>query len=254
MKRIKLSAVIGSVFVMTFFLCVSFASCNNETEVADVPERFSSDLNKLSDNLCQLIDAKNLMTRSGVDSTLCINTTEFDAQFQQFVTQYDLTSDLTPAERTALTLSENEWMELMANEDAFLSYIAENKTVEFQQLFEEILSGSINTITVNSIIQNNNLKLNEKLLLTMQLDIAQNTPIDLGPTDYMISVCDKRYARAIRSCQIQFGTAIVGAFGASLTSGGLGLLVGGAAVINYLNCIDDANEAYEDCLEDHAEK
>lgn len=251
MKRIKLSAVIGSVFVMTFFLCVSFASCNNETEAADVPERFSSDLNKLSDSLCQLINTKNLFTRGVVDSISCINTKEFDAQFQQFVSQYDLTSDLTPAERTAVTLSENEWLELMANEDNFLSYIAENKTVEFQQLFEELLSGSINDITVNGIIQNSNLKLNEKLLLTMQLDIAQNTPIDLGPTDYQISVCDKKYAKAIRSCQIQFATAIAGALGASVASGGLGLLAGGAAVISYFNCIDDANNAYEDCLKDH---
>lgn len=253
MKRIKLSAIIGSVLVMTLFLCISFSSCNNETEVTDVPENFSIDLNELSDNLCQLIDSKNLITRGIGDSTLHIKAMEFDAKFQQFISQHNLTLDLTSTEREALTLSENEWMALMADEDAFLTYIANNKTPQYQKIFEKIISGNINTITTNSIIQDNDLKLNEKLLLTMQLDIAQNTPIDLQPiVDNQISVCDKRYARAIHSCQIQFITAVGGAMAASIASGGLGLFTGGIAVINYFNCINDANNAYQDCLEDHA--
>lgn len=252
MKRIKLFGINGCVSMLAFFLCVSFLSCNNEAEVADVPENFSTDLCKLSDNLCQLIATRNHVTRSDKNSTLCIKAAEFDALLLQFVSKYDITSDLTPAEVNALILTEDEWIELMGNEDAFLSYIANNKTAQFQQMFEKMLSGNTNDININSIVRDKSLKLNEKFILAMQLGVAQDTPIDIDIDDPQVSVCDKRFARAVQSCQIQFATATVGALATSMASGGLGIFAGGLAVVNYFNCINDANNAYEDCLEDHA--
>lgn len=252
MKRIKLYAIIGSVFAMTCFLSISFASCNNETEITNEPEHFSRDLNELSEKFCQLMDSKSFTTRGEGNSSLSIKTQEFDMQFQQFLSQHDLTVDLTPTERKSLTLAENDWMTLIADEDAFLTYISENKTPQFQKIFDKIISGNISTITINSIIQDKGLKLNEKLLLTIQLDIALNTPINLQSVNQTVSICDKRYARAVHSCQIQFATAIAGAVATSIASGGLGLFTGGVAVVNYFNCIDNANDSYEDCIKDHA--
>ena len=84
------------------------------------------------------------------------------------LSQHDLTVDLTPTERKSLTLAENDWMTLIADEDAFLTYISENKTPQFQKIFDKIISGNISTITINSIIQDKGLKLNEKVLLTIQ--------------------------------------------------------------------------------------
>lgn len=161
MKRIKLYAIIGSVFAMTCFLSISFASCNNETEITNEPEHFSRDLNELSEKFCQLMDSKSFITRGEGNSSLSIKTQEFDMQFQQFLSQHDLTVDLTPTERKSLTLAENDWMTLIADEDAFLTYISENKTPQFQKIFDKIISGNISTITINSIIQDKGLKLNE---------------------------------------------------------------------------------------------
>ena len=190
MKRIKLFGINGCVSMLAFFLCVSFLSCNNEAEVADVPENFSTDLCKLSDNLCQLIATRNHVTRSDKNSTLCIKAAEFDALLLQFVSKYDITSDLTPAEVNALILTEDEWIELMGNEDAFLSYIANNKTAQFQQMFEKMLSGNTNDININSIVRDKSLKLNEKFILAMQLGVAQDTPIDIDiqPTFHLATL------------------------------------------------------------------
>ena len=109
------------------------------------------------------MDSKSFITRGEGNSSLSIKTQEFDMQFQQFLSQHDLTVDLTPTERKSLTLAENDWMTLIADEDAFLTYISENKTPQFQKIFDKIISGNISTITINSIIQDKGLKLNEKL-------------------------------------------------------------------------------------------
>lgn len=102
-------------------------------QLLQIGRRFVEDELTADEKFCQLMDSKSFITRGEGNSSLSIKTQEFDMQFQQFLSQHDLTVDLTPTERKSLTLAENDWMTLIADEDAFLTYISENKTPQFQK-------------------------------------------------------------------------------------------------------------------------
>ena len=258
---------------------VTFQSCSQDAENIPVAETqltteqaFAKDLQKLANAQRKLaqqmfVTSNNRRTGESVHDCTIIPvgvqtaSQEMAAIMSEIIQKYDLTADLTEHQIEGLYFDEEQREVLALDPDAFSAYIEEYKSEEFNNIMNAMLQNPSYNVSVESIIQNSNLKMNEKLgLLAITImdecvvDALVMDPQPLGPDGYKVASCEDRFNAARRFCLTAYEIEIAAIITVDFLSGGTGSLLMAAAYLaasaQYANCEMEAKYYYDACVYD----
>lgn len=178
--------------------------------------------------------------------------------FQTFINNHNMTEDLTPHEIEGLNINE-ERIEILVNDtDSFMVYASEYKTQTFCSYINNHYS-NYETLSIPEIVNNTNLKMNEKLILSIiaiTSSYEEMTDLEIG-SDLQISIqeCYNTYRADRRWCRFQYDACVCTAFIFGVASGGtLGVAstITSTALSTWFldDCLDKARNDYIRCKND----
>lgn len=250
---------------------VTFQSCSQDAENIPVAETqltteqaFAKDLQKLANaqrKLAQQMFVTSNNRRTGElvhDCTIIPVGVQTASQevvniIGDIVNNYDLTEDLTEHEIEGLIIDE-EQREIMAlNPNVFFDYIEEYKSNEFNDIVLSVMQNPNYCITAESIIQNNNLKMNEKIDLILTLignrntvEVLPNNPLPNGPA--ALVTCEDFYSIALGDCAFFHFVRMIGVAVKKLTSSDEEYQAAyNQAQVAYQTCNNQALASYNHC-------
>lgn len=273
----KKAACMAGAVVITLAMTTSFLGCSSDSEetvptVQEESESFKDALRSLAQaqrESCRILfstmqtRAADEFQREDPDSVaIAVAIARADSiltvAFDSTLLTVDLTADLDFAQLNALNITPREAELYAADPYAFQDYAKTAKTPEFCRIYNSVLNGISATPTVETIISNNNLSMNEQLTLVMATTVCDEIMCCLD--DYRVVVnhnnpaekaCMKQYTIDTGLCMAgllaALGTAVgsvAATGGASTPVAGIGL---GMAGWRYYKCLRSAKNDLELC-------
>lgn len=278
MKKIiifKMGCVIVAT-ALSMTMVTTISGCNHEREelvstTQSTNESFKEALRSLAiaqEKCCKLMFG-SMQTRSmgdvgndGLDSTAIATATAMAdsilvAAFENGLDSIDLTADLTETQKAAFYITRPEAELYTADPYAFLNYAQTAKTQEFVNIYSSILSGRASLPSVESIIENDNLSMNEQIGLVVttvaceQIMVATdiNYQMTLTPEQQK---CMDNFTRAQGLCTAEYvGEVLIDLAVTFLTEGCLTPWTAGdvvAATAIFIVCVEEAKTNFRNCI------
>ena len=173
---------------------LAFASRQFEISEKIVSEHESFEMNSVSSRSL----GEEMMTKR--DSIIA----DIQNNFEDIVSKYDLTADLTEKQKQGLNL-DIETLERMAlDREMFEEYITEYRSPEFNKIYSQIsASGKSLMPSDKEIIANNNLTIIEKItfILFNSLEAEElQKPVERYQPPSVIKMCHEMYLSAVKQC------------------------------------------------------
>lgn len=271
MKTIKsiLFSVIG-ILCITLVCVFTLQSCNQKDEVdtsntylrSKKEIKFANDLRELADLFKKLKVDNKVLTRGDnlLDDEESIDNLqpeieevaeEVSNKLEELCTEYNILDDLDNIGLNAMNISESERENLKVNSSALNQYISNYKTETFRSMLDSRIELDLNSVTLDQVIDNANLKMNEKIALTLIISAQDNSPIDLFYyRGRNLDPCSRDYNDDIFDCQLEFAGGVIVTVIES-TVPGLGTYTAAVhaatSVVSYFNCMRKAGNRYSKC-------
>ncbi len=269
----------------TLLLFVPFlVSCSSETEEQGIPTsnvktNITVDLHEYArgqENLYNEAKYGNATTRGGEGDGLneeSIN--KIGTSFQAFIKEHDIYADLTEEEKQALNISKDSVEIMELDPKLYLAFVKKHKSEAFYDIILRLKKVGRLDLTQDEIINNTELKLNEKVqLLTVlpiinstkriqNITIRKNTSNKLIRTYSPTKTRTKEATTKEKECQKQLDsdksvcmTSLTLDIGIAAVAAALGNAAGtvvatlevAKAIYEYDNCCDNAEKAYKSCM------
>lgn len=278
MKRtIKQAAFVAVVAIVTTVSVFTFQSCSGDTENATATETkltteqsFAKDLQRLANAQRKFAEQLTTASLNRRTSEMPSDSTGLPAGCQSAVQEvtsimtemaqnYNLTADLTEHQIEGLYIDDELRDIISLDPEAFSAYVEEYKSEEFNNIMNTMQHEPFFTLTVESIIQNNNLKMNEKigLLAACIMDeyVVGALPMDpkpMGPDGYKVVSCEDTFKADRASCFRAYELDVAAIIAADLMSGGTGSVFMIPAFLfvsaKYVDCEMQAKKHYDACV------
>ena len=254
-KIIKKVACFSGVLMFCLGLVFSIECCSDGGEsvkkVEDtVNKDFEKDLKAISNFLKDSYSAN--LTRGMElenDSISSEKMLAVQKEIETFLSKYDLFGDLSHKELENNYVTEEMKDSMLIDHQAFQDYLQRCKSPDYLRLIET-LSNNPKFVSEEIILNNDGLKMNEKVELMILKDLYEPIEPVFDEPGYQISVCDDKYQNKILDCRINYAGAVVLAFVASVGSGPAGVVAGVVATSLYINCLSSAARDYKLCKEE----
>lgn len=274
MKRMmKKMTFVAITAVSTLVTAIFFQSCSQDSESVPVAETqliteqaFANDLRRIANiRYTQMMIEEPFCKRAGeVEPTAPVELpigTEIAVQtvaeiIDEITQKYDLTSDLTAHEIDGLTITDEQREIFVHDPIAYLDYIEEYKSDEYYNIVASVLQDPSCRLSVESVIQNENLKMNEKVdliatavLSELVIDEDGLEPKPMGPDGYEIFCGIRRYI-AKQMCIRAYRARIESL---SLNKDERANQVS-QALAELMECDSNAESNYKKCMKDNDKK
>ena len=276
-KPFKKVATVAIIAVATIVTAITFQSCSQETDSVSPSETkltteqaFANDLQKLADaqrKFAKQLTANAFSRRAGEVPTDSLGIPDDCQEAAQEVAEiigeiaqnYDLTEDLTEHEKEGLTIDEETREIMCLDHEAFLAYVEEYKSEEYYNIIVSMFQDSSFIISIEDIIMNDNLKMNEKVdliaMTSMDKYLVDDNPYEpepMGPVGYEVVTCESKYKNEKIDCLREFEIEIFAISQLEVWTAGLTtpeIVIGlGAAGAKYIYCNHVAKRNYNDCV------
>ena len=245
------------IFSLSFVLLSQ--SCSNTVEsqsdsMTFEKDDFAKDLKSLSCFIRNCYYVNQTRSDGTISDSLSAETmTAIQEELSTFLHNYDLTKDLTTDELNNLHISDQLRDSMLIDHHVFQEYVERNKSSDYIQFMKSIVNDHAQ-IPENEIIENNSLKMNEKVELVMTQNVIEVLPYEEMGYKVAENECEEDYSSAITDCQINYAFEIAVVLISSGPSGGTTLSLGAIATAQYLYCIDSASRDYQKCKERKKQK
>ena len=290
-KNFKKVATVAIIAVATIVTAITFQSCSQETDSVSPSETkltteqaFANDLQKLADaqrKFAKQLTANAFSRRAGevpTDSLGIPDDCQEAAQevaeiIGEIVQNYELTEDLTEHEKEGLTIDEETREIMCLDHEAFLAYAEEYKSEEYYNIIVSMLQNQNFHITVEDVVHNDNLKMNEKLNLVAKaaldeyvIETLPSEPEPSGPEGLWKVSCEGQFNFEKLLCDFVFITEVTAATSAaaaatSATAAASTPAVTPALLTSYASfaaqwylCQNSANNNYKACVKERQGK
>lgn len=264
------------VFCIMFLLTVFF-SCSTDFWSDTKEQSSKSEVNDLQvfndkelDAFEQMQGALSSATRAGKMSSSNSNLIEdaedkFDIALNNFTQKHSLYSDLSTNEKTNLSIDNNSYDLISSDPKKIMNFIKLNKTEEFYQICSNFVYRNKIDIDANDIINDNKLKLNEKISLLTMLHALQSNSVSCTRANLMTRSslspesgsnyksksqrCQDEYHTAVVLCNARYALDLAIVVATGVGTGGVGAVVStGLACYDYSQCQNEALEQYRNCI------
>lgn len=276
-KNFKKVATVAIIAVATIVTAITFQSCSQETDSVSPSETkltteqaFANDLQRLANaqrKFAKQLTANAFSRRAGEVPTDSLGIPDDCQEAAQEVAEiigeiaqnYDLTEDLTEHEKEGLTIDEETREIMCLDHEAFLAYVEEYKSEEYYNIIVSMFQDSNFVISIEEIIKDDNLKMNEKveLIAMSSLDkyLVDDNPLEpepMGPVGNEVVSCETKFRDAETDCRRELEIEVGGIILIEASSGGtataptvIGLGIAGA---KYIYCQYAAKRDYNNCV------